>query len=122
MKEENNNFNVNNPTKENIEYAFKNLIFYVNASSHLEIYKNQKNMFEKALTKVDTILSQYINTESLVQISDELLQEVKYDLIDLDTETKSLKSYYAEWSLMWIDAIISLRVSEIKMEGANNGR
>ena len=121
MKEENNNFNVNNPTKENIEYAFKNLIFYVGASSYLEIYKNQKEMFKKVLTKVDDILSQYINTESLVQISDELLQEVKYDLIDLDTETKALKSYYAEWSLMWLDAIISLRVSEIKLGGASNG-
>ena len=44
------------------------------------------------------------------------------DLIDLDTETKSLKSYFAEWSLLWLEAIISLRMSEIKMGGVNNGR
>lgn len=29
-------FNVGNPTKENIDYAFKNLIFYVNASLQLD--------------------------------------------------------------------------------------
>ena len=32
------------------------------------------------------------------------------------------KSYFAEWSLLWLDAIISLRMSEIKMGGVNNGR
>ena len=43
------------------------------------------------------------------------LEKLRNDLIDLDTETKSLKSYFAEWSLLWLDAIISLRMSEIKM-------
>jgi len=39
---------------------------------------------------------------------------IKYDLIDLEVETQALKSYFAEWSLLWLDAIISLRKSEIK--------
>ena len=28
------NFNVGNPTKENIDFAFKNLMFYITASIH----------------------------------------------------------------------------------------
>ena len=31
-------------------------------------------------------------------------------------------SYFAEWSLLWLDAIISLRMSEIRLGGVNNGR
>ena len=34
-------FNVGNPTKENIDCAFKNLIFYVTASTQLDIYKEK---------------------------------------------------------------------------------
>lgn len=114
-------FNVGKPTKENIDYAFKNLIFYVSASTQLDIYKEEKENFEKVLVEINTILATYVNEESLVSIDEEKLQNIKLDLIDLDTETKSLKSYFAEWSLLWLDAIISLRMSEIKMEGVNNG-
>ena len=63
-----------------------------------------------------------MNKESLIPINEEKLQNIKYDLIDFDTETKSLKSYFAKWSLVWLDAIISLRLSEIKLGSANNGR
>ena len=41
----NENFNVGNPTKENIDFAFKNLIFYITASIQLDIYKEQKFKF-----------------------------------------------------------------------------
>ena len=116
------NFNVGNPTKENIDYAFKNLIFYVTASTQLDIYRRQKEEFKKVLDKINTILATYVNKESLTPINEETLQNIKYDLIDLDTETKSLKSYFAEWSLLWLDAIISLRMTEIKMGGVYNGR
>ena len=115
-------FNVENPTRENIDYAFKNLIYYVTASVQLDIYSDQKENFEKVLAQINTILATYVNKESLVFINEEKLQNIKFDLIDLDTETKSLKSYFAEWSLLWLDAIISLRMSEIKMGGVNNGR
>lgn len=115
-------FNVGNPTRENIDYAFKNLIYYVTASVQLNIYSDQKENFEKVLTEINTILATYVNKESLVFINKEKLQNIKFDLIDLDTETKSLKSYFAEWSLLWLDAIISLRMSEIKMRGVNNGK
>jgi len=108
-------FNVANPTKENIDYAFKNLVFYINASLQLDIYKEQKESFEQVLDKLNKILSIYVNEEKLSSISEETLQDIKFDLIDLDVAIKSLKSYYAEWSLLWLDAIISLRVSEIKM-------
>ena len=40
------NFNVGNPTKENIDYAFKNLIFYVTGATKSDIYKD-KNMILK---------------------------------------------------------------------------
>ena len=40
-------FNVGNPTKENIIYALKNLIFYVNASLQLQIYEEQKKVLKK---------------------------------------------------------------------------
>ena len=115
-------FNVGNPTRENIDYAFKNLIYYVTASVQLNIYSDQKENFEKVLAEINTILATYVNKESLVFINEEKLQNIKFDLIDLDTETKSLKSYFAEWSLLWLDAIISLRMSEIKMRGVNNGK
>lgn len=115
-------FNVGTPTKENIDYAFKNLIYYVTASTQLDVYSKQKENFKKVLTEINTILATYVNKESLVFINEEKLQNIKFDLIDLDTETKSLKSYFAEWSLLWLDAIISLRMSEIKMGGINSGR
>lgn len=44
------NFNVGNLTKENVDYAFKNLVFYVNASLQLNIYKAQKENFEKSVS------------------------------------------------------------------------
>ena len=115
-------FNVGNPTKENIDFALKNLIFYVTASTQLDIYKEQKNNFQKVLLEINKILATYVNKESLVSIDEEKLQNIKFDLIDLDTETKSLKSYFAEWSLLWLEAIVSLRMSEIKVGGVNNGR
>lgn len=115
-------FNVGTPTRENIDYAFKNLIYYVAASIQLDAYSKQKENFEKVLVEINKILATYVNKESLVSINEERLQNIRFDLIELDTETKSLKSYFAEWSLLWLDAIISLRMSEIKMRGANNGR
>ena len=115
-------FNVGNPTKENIDYAFKNLIFYVTASTQLDIYIEQKEKFKKVLDKINIVLAIYVNKENLASINEEKLQNIKFDLIDLDTETKTLSSYFAEWSLLWLDAVISLRMSEIKMGGVNNGR
>ena len=115
-------FNVGNPTRENVDYAFKNLIFYVTASTQLDIYKEQKENFEKVLVEINTILATYVNKGNLVSINEEKLRNIKLDLIDIDTETKSLKSYFAEWSLLWLESIISLRMSEIKMGGVNNGR
>ena len=108
-------FNVNNPTKENIDYAFKNLFFYVTASSLLDLYKKQKEDFEKVLVEINGILKIYVNNKNLSLINEDKLQSIKFDLIDLDVETKEIKSYFAEWSLLWLDAIISLRASEIKM-------
>ena len=74
------------------------------------------------LAEIISILATYVNKDSLVSINEEKLQNIKFELIDLDTKTKSLKSYFAEWTLLWLDAIISLRMSEIKSGGVNNGR
>lgn len=115
-------FNIKNPTKENIDYAFKNLIFYVTASALLDLYKKQKENFQRVLIDINEILETYVNKENLSSINEEKLQNIKFDLIDLDVQTKSLKSYFAEWSLLWLDTIISLRMSEIKLGGINNGR
>ena len=112
----NENFNIGNPTKENIDYAFKNLVFYVTASTQLNMYREKKEDFKKVLTEINKILSIYVNKENLSSIDEEELQNIKFDLTDLDTETKALKSYFAEWSLLWLEAIISLRMSEIKKE------
>ena len=114
------NFNVGNPTKENIDYAFKNLIFYVTASTLLDLYKDKKERFNNVLIEINSILEIYVNKENLASINEEKLQNIKYDLIDLEVETQTLKSYFAEWSLLWLDAIISLRTSEIKLGGVNN--
>lgn len=114
------NFNVENPTKENIDYAFKNLIFYVTSSTLLDLYKDQKERFKNVLIEINSILEIYVNKENLTSINEEKLQIIKYDLIDLEVETKTLNSYFAEWSLLWVDAIISLRKSEIKIRNVNN--
>ena len=119
------NFNVGNPTKENIEYAFKNLLFYVTASTKLDIYKEQKDSFEKVLVDINEMLAIYINKETLISIDEEKLQKIKFDLIDLDTETKSLKSYFAEWSLQWLEAIMTKKckyaiILYVKGEGNEN--
>ena len=74
------------------------------------------------MAEIIAILATYVNKDSLVSINEEKLKNIKFELIDLDTETKSLKSYFAEWSLLWLDTIISLRMSEIKLGGVNNGR
>lgn len=57
MKE---NFNVKNPTSEYIEWAFKNLLFYITASSKLEIYKLQRSRFETSFEKANEILEEYL--------------------------------------------------------------
>lgn len=116
-----NDFNVLNPTKDNIEFAFKNLLFYVSASSQLKMYSEYKESFLDIQRKINDILAIYINDENLISINENILQDMKYDLIDLDTETKNLDSYFAEWSLLWLEAIISLRTSEIKRGGRKNG-
>ncbi len=108
------NFNVKKPTKENIDYAFKNLIFYLTASTQLDIYKEKQKEFKKILIEVYNILAIYVNSDNIASIDEEILQNIRYDLIDLDIETKTLKSYFAEWSLLWLEAIISLRKSIIK--------
>ena len=116
------NFNVGNPTKENSDYAFKNLIFYVTASTKLDIYKDQKDNFEKVLNEINEILAIYVNNDNLISIDEKKLQNIKFDLIDLNTETQALKSYFAEWSLQWLEAIMSLRMAEIRIEDVSNGR
>ena len=113
-------FNVMNPTRENIDCAFKNLIFYVTASTLLELYKEQKENFQKVLVDINAILEIYVNKGNFSSINEEKLQNIKFDFIDLDVETKSMKSYFAECSLLWLDAITSLRTSEIKLGGINN--
>ena len=112
------NFNVKNPTKENIEYAFKNLIFYITASIQLDLYQEQQREFKKILDEVYNILAIYVNTDNILAIAEDKLQNIRYDLIDLDVETKALKSYFVEWSLLWLEAIISLRESLVK-QGKN---
>ena len=106
-------FDVKKPTNENIEYAFKNLLFYVTASANLDLYRSQKERFDKVLAEVNGIFKIYVNKENLLSINEEKLQNIKFALIDLDIETKNLKSYLAEWSLLWLEAIISLRRAKI---------
>lgn len=74
------------------------------------------------MVEINSVLATYVNKENLVSIDEVKLQNIKFDLIDLDVETKAVKSYFAEWSLLWLDAIISLRAIEIKLGGVNNGK
>lgn len=111
------NFNVSMPTKENIEYAFKNLLFYLTGSSCLDIYRSNHKKFNQVFTKAKHILKNYVDNNSLIYINEKELEDIKFDLIDLDQETKVLQSYYAEWSLLWLEAIMSLRKSEIMKTG-----
>ena len=115
MKE---NFNVATPTKENIDYAFKNLIYYANSCIELEEYSNYKDEFKKVLYKINKLLSIYVNKNDIELISDNDLNEIKLDLIDLDVETQKLNSRFAGYLLIWIEAIISLKMMK-KKRGKN---
>lgn len=115
-----NDFNVGNPTKENIEYAFKNLVYYVQASCLLDVYKAKKESFELTLKKINLIMKKFVNNGNLFSISIQEIDDIKFDVLDLDVETKELKSYYAEWCLLWIDAIKSLKIVEKRL--GNNGK
>ena len=116
------NFNVANPTKENIDYAIKNLLFFVTASASIEEYKNYKNLFNDALVKINKVLPIYFNTGSLKNIDKDDLQDIMYDLLDLEVETQLMDSYNAERAFLWIEAIITLRQSEINLGGIINGK
>lgn len=111
------NFNVSNPTKENIEYAFKNLLYYLTAAIYLEIYINEREKLENIYVQIKEIVDKYVNSGSLLEIDYRNLEDIKFELIDIDTETKMLKSYYVEWTLLWFESLISLRNSEIIMRG-----
>ena len=65
-------------------------------------------------------MSIYVNKKNLASTDENILQSIKFDLIDLDTETKALNSYFAEWSLLWLDAIISLRIKMKSDKNAND--
>ena len=114
------NFNVANPTKENIEHAIKNLLFFVTASESLEEYKNYKEQFNKVSIKIKYVLQTYFNEGNLKSIKEEALIDIKETLMDLDWETKLMNSYYAERALLWIEAIMTLRQSEINLGGVIN--
>ena len=74
------NFNVENPTKENIDYAFKNLLFYVTSSTLLDLYKDQKEKFKNVLIEINSILEIYVNKENLTSINEEK-KKIKYDYV-----------------------------------------
>ena len=116
------NFNVENPTKENIEHAIKNLLFCVTAAASMDEYKECKELCNNALMKINNVLPIYFNTGSLKNIEIDDLQEIMYDLIDLEVESQDKKAYYyGEWSLLWIETIIRLRLYEIKLGGLYEG-
>ena len=116
------NFNVTNPTKENIEHAIKNLLFCVTASMSIEEYKECKELCNSALNKINKVLPIYFNTGSLKNIDIDDLQDIMYDLIDLEVEAQDKKAYYyGEWSLLWIEALVRLRQYEINLGGVSNG-
>ena len=115
------NFNVANPTKENIEHAIKNLLFFVTASESIEEYKNYKEEFNKVLIKINSVLQTYFKEGNLKSIKEEALIDIKETLMDLDWETKLLNSYYAERALLWSEAIITIRQSEINLGAVING-
>ena len=116
------NFNVANPTKENIEYAIKNLLFFVTASAAIEEYKEYKELCMNALDKINRVLPIYFNSGSLKNIDKDDLQDIMHDLLDLEVETQLMNSYYGERALLWIEAIITIRQSEINLGGVIDGK
>ena len=102
-----------NPTEKKKQYVYdliKPLALYNDVSDEFLIRLRIKNNNVNMETMVKRFIGENENGEYL-------LEYIKFDLIDIDTETKILNSYYAEWSLLWFEAIISLRKSEIKMKG-----
>ena len=108
--------------QKNIEHAIKNLLFFVTASASTEEYKNYKELFNNVLVKINKALPVYFKTGSLKNIDKDDLQDIMYDLLDLEVETQGMNSYYGEWSLLWIEAIITIRQSEINLGGVIDGK
>jgi len=117
------NFNVANPTKENIEHAIKQLLFFVTASASIEEYKDYRELCNNALAKINKILPIYFNTGSLKNMDKDELQDIMYDLLDLEVGTQGTNAYYyGEGALMWIEVIIRLRQYEINLGGVINDK
>ena len=88
----------------------------------IEEYKKYKELCVNALTKINKVLPVYFNTGSLKNIDTDDLQDIMYDLIDLEVETQGLDSCYGEWSLLWIEALARLRYYEINSAGDNTNK
>ena len=101
--------------QKNIEHAIKNLLFFVTASASTEEYKNYKELFNNVLVKINKALPVYFKTGSLKNIDKDDLQDIMYDLLDLEVATQLMNSYYAERAFLWIEAIITLRQAEINL-------
>jgi len=81
---ENDNFNVKNPTGENIEYVFEKLLFNLMASCVCDEYKDSRKILEKLLQNINSYLYIYVNKRNLREIDYDELFSTHLQLISLN--------------------------------------
>lgn len=99
-------FNVDNPTKENIKYTFNKLLLNLNAAYISSSYSNNK--YKQIIKYVKKWSSIYSKNNSLIQINHKDLLNVYYQLQEL-----RYQGYYAKMANRWQWRLMLLRKAQI---------
>lgn len=107
----NHEFKINDFSKENVDFCFKNLLFNLICSINYKEYEFKKEEFQKNFELVVELFKIYLNDNSLKNIDLAKLEDIKDNLISLDYETQRLSSYYGEWSRLWLENLMKLKIN-----------
>lgn len=109
-------FNVNNPTRQNIEYAFSKLLFNLNAAIASVEYKDSNDKYNKMLEYVKKWETVYLKNGDLINVNHEELLDVYDQLAELRCQGQ-----YAERADQWHSCLMLLRKAQIDEKEKNNG-
>lgn len=115
-KDKNMFFDSNNPTKENIEYCFSELLLNLYTVIDHKDFFDVKKDYEDILKLVKKWLSIYLMERSLININHEELLDVYYDTEELIQKCIFKKEdYYAHRVAGWHWNLMVLRKAQIDM-------
>lgn len=100
-------FNVNNPTSQNIEYTFSKLLLSLTEAIATDEYKDSKDKYNKLLQYTKKWQLIYIENGDLLQINHEELLDAYYQLSELRSQGS-----YAERADKWNFCLMLLRKAQ----------